>query len=77
MSDLQDLIHTNAHNAFEIGVRTERDRIIKQLQSKRCECLALSPDEHLALLKRDKRLSHNSCEWTFLSAVMELIEETK
>jgi hypothetical protein len=31
MSDLQDLIHTNAHNAFEIGVRTERERIIKLL----------------------------------------------
>ena len=29
MSDLQDLIHTNAHNAYEIGVRTERERIIK------------------------------------------------
>jgi hypothetical protein len=31
MSDLQDLIHTNAHNAYEIGVRTERERIIKLL----------------------------------------------
>jgi len=29
VSDLQDLIHTNAHNAYEIGVRTERERIIK------------------------------------------------
>lgn len=34
MSDLQDLIHTNAHNAFEIGVRTERERIIKLLHEK-------------------------------------------
>jgi hypothetical protein len=33
MSDLQDLIHTNAHNAFGIGVRTERERIIKLLDS--------------------------------------------
>ena len=31
MNDLQDLIHTNAHNAFGIGVRTERERIIKLL----------------------------------------------
>jgi hypothetical protein len=32
MSDLNDLIHTNAHNAFAIGVRTERERIIKLLE---------------------------------------------
>jgi hypothetical protein len=32
MSDLQDLIHTNAHNAYEIGVRTERERIIRLLE---------------------------------------------
>jgi hypothetical protein len=32
MSDLNDLIHTNAHNAFEVGVRTERERIIRLLQ---------------------------------------------
>ena len=31
MNDLQELIHTNAHNAFGIGVRTERERIIKLL----------------------------------------------
>ena len=33
MSDLQDLIHTNAHNAYEIGVRTERQRIITLLEN--------------------------------------------
>jgi hypothetical protein len=33
MSDLQDLIHTNAHNAYEIGVKTERQRIIEMLDS--------------------------------------------
>ncbi len=36
MSDLQDLIHTNAHNAYEIGIRTERERIselLKDLQT--------------------------------------------
>ena len=38
MSDLQDLIHTNAHNAFEIGVRTERERIIKLLEACIAEC---------------------------------------
>ena len=53
MSDLQDLIHTNAHNAYEIGVRTERERIIQiakrnicfdHLQTKTCDhggCYAL------------------------------------
>ena len=33
MSDLNDLIHTNAHNAFAIGVKTERDRIIKLIEN--------------------------------------------
>ena len=32
MSELNDLIHTNAHNAFGIGVRTEQERIIKIIQ---------------------------------------------
>ena len=32
MSDLNDLIHTNAHNAYAIGVKTEQERIIKLLQ---------------------------------------------
>lgn len=36
MSDLQDLIHTNAHNAYEIGVRTERERIIELLDNQVC-----------------------------------------
>jgi len=36
VSDMQDLIHTNAHNAFGIGVRTERERIIKLLLAKDC-----------------------------------------
>jgi hypothetical protein len=36
MSDMQDLIHTNAHNAFGIGVKTERERIIKLLLAKDC-----------------------------------------
>lgn len=29
---INDLIHTNAHNAFEQGVKTERERIIKLLK---------------------------------------------
>lgn len=53
MSDLQDLIHTNAHNAYEIGVRTERERIVSiarrnicfdHLETKTCDhggCYAL------------------------------------
>jgi hypothetical protein len=36
MRDIQDLIHTNAHNAFGIGVKTERERIIKLLLAKDC-----------------------------------------
>ena len=32
MSDLQDLIHRNAQLAFEQGVKTERERIIKLLE---------------------------------------------
>jgi hypothetical protein len=35
MSDLNDLIHTNAQNAFGIGVKTERERIIKLLSEVR------------------------------------------
>lgn len=31
MSELNDLIHTNAQHAFAIGVKTERERIIKLL----------------------------------------------
>jgi len=31
MSDLNDLIHTNAHNAYAIGVKTEQERIVKLL----------------------------------------------
>ena len=34
MSDLNDLIHTNAVVAFEQGVKTERQRIISLLQGK-------------------------------------------
>ena len=30
---INDLIHTNAHNAYEQGVKTERERIIKLLES--------------------------------------------
>ncbi len=38
MSDLQDLIHTNAHNAYEIGVRTERERIMTILENNKVLC---------------------------------------
>ena len=36
MNDLQELIHTNAHNAFGIGVKTERERIIKLAKNRVC-----------------------------------------
>jgi hypothetical protein len=32
MSELNDLIHTNAQHAFAIGVKTERERIIRLLE---------------------------------------------
>jgi len=60
MSDLQDLIHTNAHNAYEIGVRTERERIIKILTTNQCqdenhpgECITFiaNVDHYLALIE--------------------------
>jgi hypothetical protein len=41
VSDLQDLIHTNAHKAYEIGVRTEHERIATILdgfQVSLCKC---------------------------------------
>ena len=36
---INDLIHTNAHNAFEQGVKTERQRIVELLEeeSRNCE----------------------------------------
>ena len=36
MKDIQDLIHTNAHNAFGIGVKTERERIINLASNRIC-----------------------------------------
>lgn len=33
--DLNRLIHTNAHSAFEVGVRTERERIVELLEAAR------------------------------------------
>ncbi len=50
MSDLQDLIHTNAHNAYEIGVRTEHDRIVKLVTDSQ----AINPDQKYFLLKAIK-----------------------
>jgi hypothetical protein len=53
MKDIQELIHTNAHNAFGIGVKTERERITQiakqnicfdHLETKTCDhagCYAL------------------------------------
>ena len=58
MSDLQDLIHTNAHNAFGIGVRTERERIIKLLRDKKTtsvlSLLAVSTIEDYPQIIRDQ-----------------------
>jgi hypothetical protein len=61
MSDMQDLIHTNAHNAYAIGVRTERQRIIEMLEENKMHygcaydcpqpCDAPSFFEFIALIK--------------------------
>ena len=50
MSNLQDLIHTNAHNAYEIGVKTERERIIKLLE----ETLLIHADQKFFLIRSIK-----------------------
>jgi hypothetical protein len=36
VKDIQELIHTNAHNAYGIGVKTERERIIKIARDRVC-----------------------------------------
>jgi hypothetical protein len=36
MKDIQDLIHTNAHNAYGIGLKTERERITKLAKNRIC-----------------------------------------
>ena len=36
MSDLNELIHTNAHRAYEQGVQRERERIIKLAGDRVC-----------------------------------------
>lgn len=46
MSDLQDLIHTNAHNAYEIGVRTERERIVSMLEERVARLDAMRPESY-------------------------------
>ena len=46
MKDIQELIHTNAHNAFGIGVRTERERIIKNIQSRISDLRACSKKDN-------------------------------
>ena len=61
MSDLQDLIHTNAHNAFAIGVKTERERIIELLDDRVCT---------------DDFCNHDSCVY-YLEIIELIEEETK
>jgi hypothetical protein len=43
--DLNRLIHTNAQHAFEVGVRTERERTIKLLETLGAKLML---DEHPA-----------------------------
>jgi hypothetical protein len=46
MSDLNDLIHTNAQRAYEQGVMRERERIIKLLENPYFHNIQ-SPDIHI------------------------------
>ena len=61
MSDLQDLIHTNAHNAFAIGIKTERERIIELLDDRVCT---------------DDFCNHDSCVY-YLEIIELIQEESK
>lgn len=61
MSDLQDLIHTNAHNAYEIGIKTERKRIIELLDDQVCT---------------DDFCNHDSCVY-YLEIIELIQEETE
>ena len=47
VSDLQELIHTNAHNAYAIGVKAEHDRIVKIIK----ESKTITSDQVFFLLK--------------------------
>ena len=59
MSDLNDLIHTNARMAFDQGVKTERNRILKDLDELtppagcRCESCAVAR-KFFELIKGEK-----------------------
>ena len=44
MSDLNDLIHTNAHRAYEQGVQRERERIIKLIERLDIDFMASEDD---------------------------------
>jgi hypothetical protein len=72
VSDLQDLIHTNAHNAYAIGVRTERERIIKLLRDKKItsvlSVLAVSTIEDNPQMVRDHA-------WSRIDSIIEGEEE--
>jgi hypothetical protein len=61
VSDLQDLIHTNAHNAFAIGIKTERERIIELLDDRVCT---------------DDFCNHDSCVY-YLEIIELIQEESK
>ena len=64
MSDLNDLIATNAINAYNSGVQAgaaqERERIIKLLESKLCWCVGqpLNKDNG-----REELMKHMNCDW--------------
>ena len=60
MSDLNDLIHTNAVNAFEQGVKSERARIYKLLKP-------------LALCQIEDCHDHLNCEAYVYSSVIQKI----
>jgi hypothetical protein len=78
MSDLNDLIARNAVMAYneglERGASMEMDRIISLIESKRCECLELTGDSLMKLIREDERLAHARCEWAEFSWIIQVIK---
>jgi hypothetical protein len=65
-------------NLVNKATTQERERIIKLLESKRCECLNLDKEQFVELAKKEGVLKHANCDWVGLDWAIELIKgETK
>lgn len=73
---IKDEIGAYCYCSFVVEIEDRKvDSILKLLRSKRCECLDLEGDELMALIRKDERLAHMSCEWAGLDWIIELIEK--